>query len=92
MGVQVVGCWLWLSNRFVEDDERFPYKRAALAYSEELIDCMSDGLMQMCVPRPLNRLGCRPGSLLRKLPVPLQISLMAASLPACFLVLVQVGT
>lgn len=61
LGVQVVGCWLWLSNRFEEDDERFPNKRAALAYSEELIDCMSDGLMQMCGPHSLNRVECRRG-------------------------------
>ena len=63
-GVQVVGCWLWLSNRFEEDDERFPNKRAALAYSEELIDCMSDGLMQMCGPQSLNRVECTRGGVL----------------------------
>ena len=61
-GVQVVGCWLWLSNRFEEDDERFPNKRAALAYSEELIDCMSDGLMQMCDPTRSTELNADGGA------------------------------
>lgn len=90
LGVQVVGCWLWLSNRFEEDDERFPNKRAALAYSEELIDCMSDGLMQMCGPHSLNRVECRPqGRSCFHSRLYFCFSLVATPLPACIFVFVK---
>lgn len=45
---QVVNCWLWLSNRFAETPEFFPDRERVLAFSEELIDAMSDGLQKMC--------------------------------------------
>lgn len=45
----MVNCWLWLSNRFAETPEFFPDRERVLAFSEELIDAMSDGLQKMCV-------------------------------------------
>ena len=52
----MVNCWLWLSNRFAETPEFFPDRERVLAFSEELIDAMSDGLQKMCVTLLLNNI------------------------------------